>query len=394
MSAKARFLVCVLSLASFAAPVFAEAKPAAETGKVAVLDNDRILEGDIERVGDQYRVRRSGGETWLPVAKVLRVCANLEEAFAYLQGQANLDDPAERVRLARWCLLHRLHDQGAAEASAAIALCPKHAEAQRILKALQRSAANETTPTRPATTTAPPAAATPPNLPYNPEALPAFVTRVQPILMNACAGCHRSGQAGSFSLTRGNDDGRRTTQQNLMAALAQLDRERPEDSKLLRYAVTIHGNADRPPLQGRSTPAYRSLEEWARLAVPKAAKVAAEPSRTPRVPIEPVHEAPPRTMPEATGFAAELPPPSTSATPPPVVDAKPPATANEPAVGPNWFNQLQALPQRQHDPASATEERPPLSPGDSPAGKPRPHQAELADPFDPAIFNRETATKQ
>src|SRR6516162_8316444 len=131
MSAKVRLLVCVLLLSQFAAPLSAQEKPAAEKGKVAVLDNDRILEGDIERVGDQYRVRRSGGETWLPVAKVLRVCANLEDAFAYLQGQANLDDPAERVRLTRWCLLHQLRDQGVAEASAAIALCPKHAEAQR-----------------------------------------------------------------------------------------------------------------------------------------------------------------------------------------------------------------------------------------------------------------------
>jgi hypothetical protein len=391
MSAKVRFLVCVLSLSPFAATLSAQEKPAAEKGKVAVLDNDRILEGDIERVGDQYRVRRSGGETWLPVAKVLRVCANLEEAFAYLQGQANLDDPAERVRLARWCLLHQLRDQGVAEASAAIALCPKHAEAQRILKALQRSAANETAPPRPPTTTASPAAATTPNLPYNPEALAPFVTRVQPILMNACAGCHRSGQGGSFSLTRGTDDGsdRRTTQQNLMAALAQLDRERPEDSKLLRYAITIHGNADKPPLQGRSAPAYRSLEEWARLAVPKGAKAAAVPSRTPPVPIEPVHEAPPRAMTEATGFAAEVPPANTPVAAPPIADAKPPVAAREPAVGPNWFDQIQALPKKTGKPISGTEEPKPASPI-APVREPEGASAEPADPFDPAIFNRQS----
>jgi hypothetical protein len=392
MSAKVRLLVCILSLSQFAASLSAQEKPAAEKGKVAVLDNDRILEGDIERVDDQYRVRRSGGETWLPVAKVLRVCANLEEAFAYLQGQANLDDPAERVRLARWCLLHQLHDQGVAEASAAIALCPKHAEAQRILKALQRSAVHETMPTRPSPTTVSPTAATTPNLPYNPEALTPFVTRVQPILMNACAGCHRSGQGGSFSLTRGNDDGsdRRTTQQNLIAALAQLDRERPEDSKLLRYAITIHGNADKPPLQGHSAPAYRSLEEWARLAVPNAPKAAAEPSRTPPVPIEPVHEAPPRTKREATGFAAEVPPVNTPVAAPLQVDTKPPVAAREPAVGPNWFDQLQALPKKMGNPISATEEPKAASPVAPPIREPEGASAEPADPFDPAIFNRQT----
>ena len=43
-------------------------EPAAATaGKVLLLQNERALEGDIERVGDQYRIRRTAGEAWVPV---------------------------------------------------------------------------------------------------------------------------------------------------------------------------------------------------------------------------------------------------------------------------------------------------------------------------------------
>ena len=37
----------------------------ATAGRVLILENQRTLEGDVERVGDQYRVRRSTGEMWV-----------------------------------------------------------------------------------------------------------------------------------------------------------------------------------------------------------------------------------------------------------------------------------------------------------------------------------------
>src|SRR4051794_35355730 len=70
------------------------------TGKVLVLDNEHTLEGDIERIGDQYRLRRAVGETWVPADRALRLCASLEEALAYLRGRANLGDADEHLRLA------------------------------------------------------------------------------------------------------------------------------------------------------------------------------------------------------------------------------------------------------------------------------------------------------
>src|SRR5262249_56616653 len=88
----------------------------AETGKVLVLDNDRTLEGDIERVGDRYRVRRTVGVTWVPADRVAGLCASKEEALAFLRRRTNLNDPDDRLRLARWCHLQGLRDQALVEA--------------------------------------------------------------------------------------------------------------------------------------------------------------------------------------------------------------------------------------------------------------------------------------
>src|SRR5262249_48292208 len=150
-----------------------------------------------------------------------------------------------------------------------VQLRPSHAESQRLLRSLQRAAANDTS----AKTKEEPEAdiAAPVSLPYNPDALGPFITKVQPILMNTCACCHANGKGGSFKLVRGYDEGmqtnRRATQQNLMATLAQLNGKRPHQSALLTLAVTIHGDADKPPLKGKNIPAFHILEEWAQLAV-------------------------------------------------------------------------------------------------------------------------------
>ena len=81
------------------------------TGKVLVLDNERTLEGDIERVGDQYRLRRTVGETWVPAGRALRLCDSLEEAFRMLQEKSA---PGGRRGGRRWppCRSRHVRDGG------------------------------------------------------------------------------------------------------------------------------------------------------------------------------------------------------------------------------------------------------------------------------------------
>src|SRR5205823_13784667 len=114
-------------------------KPPA-TGQVLVLENERTLEGDIRRVGDQYRVRRTVGETWVPAERVQCLCATLEDAYAFLRGRANLQDPDEHLRLAGWCRQNGLRRQALAEVQAAVELRPGHEETRRLLAHLQQAA--------------------------------------------------------------------------------------------------------------------------------------------------------------------------------------------------------------------------------------------------------------
>src|SRR5437879_4764533 len=73
--------------------------PAPRTGHVLVLANERPLEGDIERQGDQFLIRRGGSEVWLPADKAARLCASWDEAYQFMCSRANLRDPDERLRL-------------------------------------------------------------------------------------------------------------------------------------------------------------------------------------------------------------------------------------------------------------------------------------------------------
>lgn len=236
------------------------------SGKILVLDNERTLEGEIETHGGQYRVRRSAGELWIQSENVLKLCQTREEAYEFLRKRANLRDPDEHMRLARWCQTNGLRKQALDEVTAAVNLRPEHAEGQRLLRSLQRAAT-----AMPATTAFKPVADTDSALAVpqvNNETLSLFVTKVQPILMNACANCHATGRGGAFKLTRtfeSSAGGSRSTQLNLSAALGQLTTK--TTSPLLTKAISVHGDMTFPAFKSRETQAYLTLEEWVRLAL-------------------------------------------------------------------------------------------------------------------------------
>ena len=161
--------------------------------------------------------------------------------------RANLADPDEHLRLARWCHLQGLRPQALAEVKAAVELRPEHDESRRLLayleQAARRRAETVKTPVPPAPLLAKPA------LELSADAMSQFATQVQPILMErAAARCHVAGTGAAFRLQRTDAAGlanRRATQQNLTAVLAQLNLQQPEYSKLLVKAVSAHGPTGR-----------------------------------------------------------------------------------------------------------------------------------------------------
>lgn len=272
------------AIALSAVLLFAVATPGQTlpAGKVLLLTNKRVLEGDVTRVGDSYRVVRAGGETLVPAGDVLTVCADLNAAYKTLLGRGDVRDGAHRLELAKWCYANGLRPQAAAEAKAAAELRPQHRESQALAKSYAQLAATTeryAPPTIPTDIVSndPPADCTP-------EALERFALRVQPVLMNACAGCHAGPKVGAkFRLERAfaeSPDKRRATHANLAVACAALDRAKPAASPLLVKALAAHGGATVPAIRDRGVPAFKVLEEWAAMVAgtPATAVVQTPPS--------------------------------------------------------------------------------------------------------------------
>lgn len=349
MNTKIPFLVCAAALAVPACAFSQTAESQPLKGQVLLLRNERIFEGDIEKVGEQYRMRRpNGGETWLPCDQALRLCASREDAYRYLRTQANLDDADERLRLARWCLMYELRSQALTELKAADELRSDHPETRRLLTHLERSAqlaAVKASPPPPAPTPAPqpgkPTQVVASGLELNTECMGLFARRVQPILMNTCVKCHASGRAGEFKLTQVFGDAPisgKSSQQNLTAVLSQIKPNQPLSSPLLRMAASAHGGASQAPLRSREAPAFKALEQWVQLTAAHAPQAATPVSDAPEQPTKSVFES---------------------------VETKP--AREEPAA-------KKESPAKPKEAFAATEPRKPTGP---------------VDEFDPLIFNRQ-----
>lgn len=265
MIAAFRHLSGLLPLAvAVVAAAQAPLPPERPVGKIVILDNDRVLEGDVEIRDQQYRLVRPVGELWLPTTKVKHLAGNWEEALAYMAGKANLRDPDERLRLARWCHQNGQYELALREARAALALRPEHLPTKQLAQMLDRQLATlrQSVPT---SATPVPSEEELPAIAISGPALSTFTSRVQPILMNVCASCHAGDRGGKFRLQRVWDSqggNRRGTLLNLAAVLGQMRRERPETSPLLEKAILAHGRASQPPIKNRQAPPYRILEEW------------------------------------------------------------------------------------------------------------------------------------
>ncbi|MFO0843345.1 MAG: hypothetical protein U0797_13260 [Gemmataceae bacterium] len=312
------------------------ASPPPATGRVLVLDNERTLTGDIEQVGDQYRIKRLIGETLIPASKALKLCASLDEAYQFLKGRANLNDADERLRLADWCRQHELREQASEEADAALQLRPRDERVKRLATHLREAKARAQTPQP-----APPREPESPRVEVTSESLGLFASKVTPILMNACASCHTGGRGGAFQLTRVSGPGlasRKSLEKNLSSALTQINPKDPAASKLLSKAISIHGpGMTQAPLKGREVTAFRLLEYWVARTAETNPHLREEAHASAAVP--PLPSPPPQ--PKSTdGFGQDRDPkPALAAPMPPKPEAK---AAEKPAIAdpvdPEGFN--------------------------------------------------------
>jgi hypothetical protein len=235
-------------------------------GGALILDNEQLVEGEIRREGDQVIIRRGRSEISIPSKRVVEIVADRQAALQLMRERSNRRDPDERLRLIRWCLANDLRAEALGEAEDLLKSRPEDAKFREFVAGLRQLG--------PTPHVAPSSAKTSSNkvvevdpLDYNPESFGMFVSRVQPILMNVCIGCHNNDKAGKFSLVRSDDSSRNAALHNLAMTVKQLNRANPAESAFLLKSISVHGTAVRPPLRDRQHPAYANLEAWVNLAV-------------------------------------------------------------------------------------------------------------------------------
>jgi hypothetical protein len=342
-----------------------------DRGKVLLLSNDRGLEGEIERVGDRFRIRRPVGELWVPADKAKRVCGDWNDALAHMRSEANLADPDERVRLSRWCTTNGLRSEALGEAKAALELRPQSKIIQQMVEMLQRANDAQTSVgsgivAASATDTATTGSA--PQVDIGSESYAVFVGKVQPILMNTCASCHATGKGGDFRLFKPHEGGAKVSaMRNLASVLAYVTPDRPAASPVLAKAVSAHGTATNPPIQGRKAAPFRTMEIWVESTIATHPHLRSDAKTASAVP----------------PTAVPVPPPTKGAT---VVSRTLPRNEELPVPTPNVPLEPNAKQPPMPLPSSAGSAAIPLP---TPPGVEEPK-----DEFDPTIFNRTTGPKK
>src|SRR5882672_3798560 len=82
-----------------------------KTGKVLLLKTGHVMEGDIEQIGTEMCIRRGTSEVRIAADKTVRLCPDWLDAYAFMQAHIKADSANDRVKLARWCHLNRLHQE-------------------------------------------------------------------------------------------------------------------------------------------------------------------------------------------------------------------------------------------------------------------------------------------
>lgn len=294
----ARIAIALTTLASLA-PVITHTQasdvvPAAAAGvpetppppRLLVMNNGDLMEGEITRTQTGYELARPGGGRMFLADSFVWFAAN-SRAGAYEELRKRFPDQSAggHVALARWCLRYGLKEAAYDELQVALTIDPDHRDARNMVKILGASKTVIPDPTLPPEALAEPGA-TLGGLP--PATARAFVTTVQPILVNGCgnASCHGSSSKNAFTIqnVRSNNPAfKALTQRNLETVRDRLSLDDPAHSDLFMLPQQPgHGGSRRPIFGGPAGAAQlRRLQAWAAAvgrATPRSEQKAQEPA--------------------------------------------------------------------------------------------------------------------
>ncbi len=369
--------------------------PLAPRHGVLLLNNGELIEGTVTFAGDRYDVNLKDGELHLKRSDVAALCNDALECYRHKCAGIEEGRVQDHLDLVEWCLKNKLIPEAEKELAAARAADSGHPRIA-LMEARLRLAKDDKGSPRPLNVSDKTAGDAQQQLDRMVRNLPAgsvesFTNTVQPILLNNCSrsGCHGAQSTHALRLERisARLAGRHPTQRNLQAALALVDRQSPDESKLLQAPIRAHGTLKGPIFTDREQAQYKQLVQWVYL-VSNMRGSAEQPSLTERgAPLlqtlprgEQAGGEPPENRPDALPAAA-------------AVKTPVPAEAKKPADSPDWSDSFpdQGRDATNGDPArqafratrirGQTVLRPLAAQADAPP------EFTPRDPVDPEIFN-------
>ena len=261
-----------------------------------LLTDGRMIHGVISREGSLYVVKQKLGTMRFPKKIVEGSFGSIREAFRHKEQRLPEEDPAERMKLARWCLNLQLTAEAKEQLVKVLEISPDHGPAQAMLANMEyteKRQANRFDPEVRQTAAEEDVAEDRAgaldsavlrgaerrmgltglpvifNLP-RPLAIrraEEFAHHIQPLLQIKCAKCHNAGYEGMFQLVPIVTPRQQTPdalRANLDATLRLVDPENPARSDLLSSTLRPHGVGarKRPIFTGSNDRAYRILEAW------------------------------------------------------------------------------------------------------------------------------------
>ena len=242
--------------------------------------------GTAVQQGDWVVIESNGQESRLPRHSVACWAGSLRDLYQFKLDHRRSGDVAVHLRDAQWCMRQELWDLAAVEVSLAERLSPNSLHVHRIQQQLERlvqSRRELATPVRVASGESATDSDGPHTgdvamasfeedasdaTPVDRQTLQAFAQHVQPLLANRCGACHSHTTEQTWTLILPNAGARpsaRMTRENLLASLAFIDFDAPEDSLLLLKAVTPHGG-ENAPLSPHDDHARGTLKAWLDIA--------------------------------------------------------------------------------------------------------------------------------
>ncbi|MBC7853384.1 MAG: hypothetical protein IAF94_08115, partial [Pirellulaceae bacterium] len=257
-----------------AAPLCGAEPALAPREGVLLLKNGHVMQGNITKAGD-YFVLTLGktGEVRLPAADVETQCVDLDDAYRYQAALLSSKKSEPHLTLAEWCLRHGLRQQAEDQVAFAKQLEPANVKIPQLELRLKTAAevpapSGARADSSSTTVGVKQLDETLAELPKG--SMERFSVVIQPMLINRCGanGCHGPAAKSNFHLLRpsaGQMMSKRFSQRNLFTVLQYMDKDNPEESRLVTMPQEKHGSTLAPVFDKRSQHQLDDLIAWAKL---------------------------------------------------------------------------------------------------------------------------------